>query len=101
MRGGYGSTVFLAVVLAGGCGLQPMNPGDNTCGTEGDTCASDLACCAPLACSNGLCQVPVAAAALPDFSAIDVNPRSPRYEQAVSPRDYLGQISAWYFGHAT
>ena len=36
-----------------------------------------------------------------DFSLIDVNPTSTTYNQAVSPRDYLGQVSGWYFGHAT
>jgi hypothetical protein len=35
------------------------------------------------------------------FSLPDVNPGSPRFGQVVSPRDYLGQASAWYFGHAT
>ena len=39
--------------------------------------------------------------ALPDFSVVDVNAESARYLQAVSPRDYLGQVSAWYFGHST
>lgn len=39
--------------------------------------------------------------ALPDFSLADVNLNSLRYREAVSPRDYLGQISAWYFGHST
>jgi hypothetical protein len=39
--------------------------------------------------------------ALPGFSAVDVNVNSARYQEAVSPRDYLGQISAWYFGHST
>ena len=39
--------------------------------------------------------------ALPDFSVVDVNADSARYGEAVSPRDYLGQISAWYFGHST
>jgi hypothetical protein len=38
---------------------------------------------------------------MPDFVLLDVNPGSPRSGQAVSPRDYLGQVSAWYFGHAT
>jgi hypothetical protein len=38
---------------------------------------------------------------VPDFSVVDVNPSSARYEEAVSPRDYLGGISAWYFGHST
>jgi hypothetical protein len=38
---------------------------------------------------------------MPDFALLDVNPGSPRSGQVVSPRDYLGQVSAWYFGHAT
>lgn len=39
--------------------------------------------------------------AMPEFAIPDVNPASARYNNDVSPRDYLGQISAWYFGHAT
>jgi hypothetical protein len=39
--------------------------------------------------------------ALPDFAISDVNQESPRYRDTVSPRDYLGQVSAWYFGHST
>lgn len=39
--------------------------------------------------------------ALPDFSLVDFNPNSATYEQAISPRDYLQQVSAWYFGHTT
>jgi hypothetical protein len=38
---------------------------------------------------------------LPEFSVSDVNPNSTRFNQAISPRDYLGEVSAWYFGHAT
>lgn len=38
---------------------------------------------------------------MPDFTLIDINPGSPTYEQDVSPRDQLGTISAWYFGHGT
>jgi hypothetical protein len=37
---------------------------------------------------------------LPDFALVDVNPTSPTYNQDVSPRDYLQQVSGWYFGHA-
>ncbi|MGI9239969.1 MAG: hypothetical protein ACR2RV_04165 [Verrucomicrobiales bacterium] len=33
-----------------------------------------------------------------DFSIVDVNPTSPRYETPVSPRDYLHQVSGYYFG---
>jgi hypothetical protein len=36
-----------------------------------------------------------------DFHLLDVNPASPRHDEGVSPRDYLGRISAWYFGHST
>ncbi len=38
---------------------------------------------------------------VPDFHLVDVNATSPTYNQSVSPRDFLGQVSAWYFGHAT
>ena len=39
--------------------------------------------------------------AMPDFSVVDVNANSARYQEAISPRDYTGRISAWYFGHST
>ncbi len=38
---------------------------------------------------------------MPDFGLYDVNPNSPRYQELVSPKDYFGQVSAWYFGHST
>ncbi len=41
------------------------------------------------------------AAVVPDFSLVDENPASSLYKKKVSPRDYLGQVSAWYFGHST
>jgi hypothetical protein len=37
----------------------------------------------------------------PDFSLRDVNTTSPRFDEMVSPRNYEGEVSAWYFGHAT
>ena len=37
----------------------------------------------------------------PDFQLEDVNPASARFGETVSPRDYLSQVSAWYFGHST
>jgi hypothetical protein len=36
-----------------------------------------------------------------DFSRHDVNSTSPTFDTDVSPRDHLGSVSAWYFGHAT
>jgi hypothetical protein len=43
-------------------------------------------------------QGPGAAA---DFSLPDVNPNSASFQAQISPRDYLQQVSGWYFGHAT
>ena len=37
----------------------------------------------------------------PDFLLEDVNAASPTTAEDVSPRDYLGKVSAYYFGHAT
>lgn len=37
----------------------------------------------------------------PDFELADLNPGSARYGERVSPRDYLEQVSGWYFTHAT
>ena len=36
-----------------------------------------------------------------DFQLVDTNPTSATAGQTVSPRDFLGQVSGWYFGHAT
>jgi hypothetical protein len=38
---------------------------------------------------------------VPDFIMQDWNPNSARYLESVSPRDYLGQVSCWYFTAAT
>ena len=38
---------------------------------------------------------------VPDFSLVDVNPNSATYGQNVSPQDFRGSISGYYFGHAT
>ena len=41
-----------------------------------------------------------AADPVPDFKLADVNRASPRYPSKVSPRDYLLQVSGYYFGEA-
>ncbi len=38
---------------------------------------------------------------MPDFTLLDVNPSSASFDAGVSPRDFLGDVSAWYFGHST
>jgi cyclophilin family peptidyl-prolyl cis-trans isomerase len=37
----------------------------------------------------------------PNFQLTDVNPNSATANRPVSPRDYLGTLSAWYFTHST
>ena len=44
---------------------------------------------------------PPIAGAVPDFSLPDVNTHSATYGQAISPRQMIGKVSAWYFGHST
>ena len=39
--------------------------------------------------------------AVPDFLLADINPNSSTMGQNISPRDYLQQISGWYFIKAT
>lgn len=58
------------------------------------------------ACGGGSEQVPVGAGLpvgtlAPDFLLEDHNPNSPSFSAMVSPRELLGKVSAWYFGHAT
>ena len=36
-----------------------------------------------------------------DFTLVDQNNTSNRHAEPVSPRDYLGKVSGWYFGHST
>lgn len=56
----------------------------------------------PLICVIGCSSVaPLADGPVTDFSLLDVNPGSPSFEQEVSPRDVEGQVSLWFFGHAT
>lgn len=39
--------------------------------------------------------------AMPDFTLIDSNENAASFDQEISPRNYLGSISGWYFGHGT
>lgn len=37
----------------------------------------------------------------PNWALVDVNPESATYEQTRARSDYAGQVSGWYFAHAT
>jgi hypothetical protein len=54
-----------------------------------------------LAACGGGSSGPEGATVAPDFQLPDVNPTSTTFNTAVSPRDYLGGVSAYYFGAAT
>ena len=60
------------------------------------SCGGCTSCDEALPVQNG----PVLAQA-PHFLLEDLNDSSLTYTQQVSPRAYIGGISAWYFGHAT
>ena len=53
-------------------------------------------------CASASLAVPVGAATLaPDFHLEDVNYQSARFDTIVSPRDYVLQVTGYYFGHAS
>jgi hypothetical protein len=54
-----------------------------------------------LLCAGLLAMIPLAGAEpVPDFQLLDINPNSVRHQSPVSPRDYLLQVSGFYFGQA-
>lgn len=88
------SPVFLIAVLSSliGCSVNTVVNDDDNQGSS-DSSGAD---------GSGSTETPQPSnEALPDFSLTDVNANSAHHQEAVSPREYLGQISAWYFGHAT
>ena len=38
---------------------------------------------------------------VPDFALVDVNPSSETFNENVSPRDFMGEVSVYYFTHST
>jgi hypothetical protein len=40
-------------------------------------------------------------AQMPDFQLVDDNVNSPLFGDTISPRQYLEQVSGWYFIHTT
>lgn len=60
-----------------------------------------LACGAPVGGSAVDAGAQAVGGLVPDFSLPDVNPASPSAGATVSPRDYAGVVTGWYFGHST
>ena len=44
---------------------------------------------------------PLDGEAVPEFELVDLNPTSPTAGEVISPSDFRGQVSAWYFTHST
>ncbi len=84
----------------------PVDPEGACCFADGSCVVSTEAGCEgsyegdDTVCDPNPCPLPGPTPVV-DFSELDVNLTSPRSGEAVSPRDYLGKLSAWYFGHAT
>lgn len=51
--------------------------------------------------TNWVCSDSRLTGCAPDFRLEDKNPSSSTFGRKVSPRDFMGQISAFYFGAAT
>lgn len=60
-----------------------------------------LACGAPVGTPGVDAGQQAVGSLVADFSLPDVNPASPRAGATVSPRDYAGVVTGWYFGHST
>ncbi len=100
---------------AGSLGAQPdagmsaavMDAGTSHAGTDAGQTAQDMDAGSTLDLLDaavafadaGQAIGPVAGAnAKSDFNLVDTNPYSPTNGQSFSPRQYLGRVSAWYFG---
>jgi hypothetical protein len=70
-------------------------------GNGGSSGAADAASGGAAGAAGQLADAGDAASIAPDFALEDVNPASSLYQTTVSPRDFLGKVSAWYFGHST
>lgn len=98
-------SVFLPGLLAfvGACSEAPDSVPRQSSGyassssSGGDAGAGGMTGGGGMAGSGGM----MAVVPKPDFGLVDTNPNAFTFGQTISPRDYTGQVSAWYFGHST
>ena len=90
---GEGATTSDAATSTGETGSS----GETTSGLTGDAATAQATTEGDAGTSSGEPDP----ALVPDFSLEDVSPSSSRFGEQVSPRDYEGRVSAWYFIHAT
>lgn len=55
----------------------------------------------PMVLIGGILLMGCPPAANREGGLLDVNPTSLTFNRYIVPEDFQGQISAWYFGHAT
>lgn len=60
-----------------------------------------LAAVTLVACSAPMLPPVVPGEVVADFSLRDENPASTTSGQQVSPRDFEGKVTGWYFGHSS
>lgn len=73
-------------------------------GATADLAVADLAAAAdqgPTLTDGGLQFVDGGTTLVSDFSLTDVNPNSSTFNSTVSPRSFLGKVSAYYFAQVT
>ena len=90
----------------GGSGGMGGGGGNNVGGSGGSGGVGGMAGAGGMAGSGGMGGMAGAGGGMsavpkPDFKLIDTNPNSPTFNAEVSPSQFLGKISAWYFGHGT
>jgi hypothetical protein len=81
-------------------GDDPIGPSDDS-GTANDSGTKDDSGIATDDSATSDDSGTPAAWLVPDFALVDLNTASPRYGEVVSPRDYVGHASGWYFIHST
>ncbi len=86
---------------SGDSGADTADSGADTADSGGDTADSGVDTGDSGTTDTGEEVYEVAADAPADWSLPDLNPVSPRYGEAVSPRDYISRVSGYYFIHST
>jgi len=69
------------------------------CGGESDEALADAG--TNVGVDGGMDAGQVASGPVPNFSLTDTNSTSPYAGQAVSPRQFMQQVTGWYFTHAS
>ncbi len=100
--GAAGAAMGGSTASGGGAGTAPDAASGGAGGSVADASADATADAANDALADALADAGDAGKTLmPEFGLVDENATSATYQQTLSPSYFKGQVSAWYFGHAT